>query len=56
MTTDDDHLHVVLKADAPDYSFIPEYLIQGGFRVTKLNKEHVRLEDIFMKVTKGIVS
>jgi len=56
VTTDDDHLHVVLKADAPDYSFIPEYLIQGGFRVTKLNKEHVRLEDIFMKVTKGIVS
>jgi len=53
---EDDHMHVVLSPDAKDYTFIPEYLIQAGYRLTLLREEQVKLEDVFMKVTKGIVA
>jgi len=53
---DDDHLRVTLIADTPDISFIPEYLVRNGYRLTLLREEEVRLEDIFMKVTKGVVA
>ena len=51
-----DCLQVMLRPDAPDYTFIPEYLIQNGFKMTLLRKEQVKLEDIFMKLTEGVVS
>ena len=53
---EDAHMHVTLGAEAADYTFIPEYLIQGGYRITRLLEEEVKLEDVFMKVTKGVVS
>ena len=53
---EDDHMHVVLSPNAKDYTFIPEYLIQAGYRLTLLREEQVKLEDVFMKVTKGIVA
>jgi ABC-2 type transport system ATP-binding protein len=56
VSLDDDHMHVILRPEAPDYCFIPEHLIQQGHRLTLLRKEEVKLEDIFMKVTKGIVA
>ena len=56
VTADDSHLRVTLGPDAPDHAFIPELLIENGFRVTLLQKEEVKLEDVFMKVTKGIVA
>ena len=37
------------------HTFIPEFLIRNGFRLTMLREEEVKLEDVFMKVTKGIV-
>jgi len=52
----DSHMQVTLTADATDHTFIPEYLIQNNFRLTLLQEEEVKLEDVFMKVTKGIVS
>jgi len=56
VTREDEHLRVTLTADAPDYTFIPEHLIRNGFRLTLLREEQVKLEDIFMKVTKGVVA
>ena len=53
---EDSHMHVTLAPDTPDHTFIPEYLIQNQFRVTLLREEQVKLEDVFMKMTKGIVS
>jgi len=52
----DSHMHISLSAEAADYTFIPEYLVQNGYRITLLREEETKLEDIFMKVTKGIVS
>lgn len=56
VTTHDDHMHVILSREAKDHSFVAEYLITNGFRLTSLHEEEVKLEDIFMKVTEGIVS
>jgi ABC-2 type transport system ATP-binding protein len=56
VVADDNHLHVVLGPDTKDYTFIPEVLVQNGFRLTLLREEEIKLEDIFMKVTKGIVA
>jgi len=56
VTREDEHLRITLVADAPDYTFIPEHLIRNGFRLTLLREEEVKLEDIFMKVTKGVVA
>ena len=51
-----DHLNVTLEPDAGGYTFLPEYLIENGYALTLLRREEVKLEDVFMKVTKGIVS
>jgi len=56
VTTHDDHMHVILSPEAKDHSFVAEYLITNGFRLTSLHEEEVKLEDIFMKFTEGIVS
>ena len=53
---EDPHLRITLSTDASDYTFLPEYIIQGGYRLTMLREEEVKLEDVFMKITKGIVS
>jgi len=54
--TDVDFLHVELAPEASDHTFIPEFLIRNGFRLTMLREEEVKLEDVFMKVTKGVVA
>ena len=56
VTFDEDHLHVTLRAGATDPSFIVQHLLANGYRLTRFNEEEVKLEDVFMKVTKGIVS
>ncbi len=53
---EDAHMHVTLSPEAKDYSFIPEVLVRQGYRLTHLREEEVMLEDVFMKVTKGIVA
>jgi len=52
----DGHMQVTLNPDATDHTFIPEVLIQNGYKLTLLHEEEVKLEDVFMKLTKGIVS
>jgi ABC-2 type transport system ATP-binding protein len=38
-----------------DFSFVPQRLIQNGFRLTLLKEEEVNLETAFMRLTKGMV-
>jgi ABC-2 type transport system ATP-binding protein len=49
------HLEVALKDGVNDYTFIPQRLVQGGFKLTLLKEEEVNLETAFMRLTKGIV-
>ena len=56
VSTLEDHLRVTLGAEAQEPSFIAEHLVRAGYRLTRLQEETVKLEDIFMKVTEGIVA
>jgi ABC-2 type transport system ATP-binding protein len=49
------HLEVFLKDGVTDYTFIPQRLVQGGFKLTLLKEEEVNLETAFMRLTKGMV-
>ncbi len=48
-------IEVLLKQGIEDYSFVPERLIQAGYRLTMLKEEEVNLETAFMRLTKGMV-
>ncbi|MBL9140188.1 MAG: ABC transporter ATP-binding protein [Verrucomicrobiales bacterium] len=49
----EDRLKVTLSSHEVDPSFIPELLIQGGFRLVEFYEDEVGLEKVFMHVTKG---
>jgi ABC-2 type transport system ATP-binding protein len=48
-------IEVSLKDGVKDYSFLPQRLIQAGFKLTLLKEEEVNLETAFMRLTKGMV-
>jgi ABC-2 type transport system ATP-binding protein len=48
-------IEVALKDGVKDYSFLPQRLIQAGFKLTLLKEEEVNLETAFMRLTKGMV-
>ena len=48
-------LEVNIKTGIDDYSFVPQRLIQNGFKLTMLKDEEVNLETAFMRLTKGMV-
>jgi ABC-2 type transport system ATP-binding protein len=48
-------LEVSLKDGVEDYTFVPQRLIQNGFKLTLLKEEEVNLETAFMRLTKGMV-
>jgi len=48
-------LEVSLKPGVEDYTFVPQQLVQSGFRLTMLREEEVNLETAFMRLTKGMV-
>ena len=48
------HIRVTLKDGQEDGSFLPERLIQEGFRLKMFKDEEIDLEDVFMGITKGI--
>jgi len=52
----DSHLRVTLNAEAEDHTFLCPFLMENGFVLTLLREEEVRLEDLFMQLTKGEVS
>jgi ABC-2 type transport system ATP-binding protein len=49
-------LDVRLKDGLEDGSFLPERLIQAGFRLRAFKEKEVNIEDVFMRITKGITS
>ena len=49
------YMEVSLRAGLEDYSFIPERLLQHGFKLRLLKEEEVNLETAFMRLTKGMV-
>src|SRR5262245_650630 len=50
-------LNQVRLADGPEGgSFIPERLIQAGFRLKAFKEKEINIEDVFMRITKGITS
>jgi len=49
------HLEVSLRDGVTDYSFVPQQLVNAGYRLTMLKEEEVNLETAFMRLTKGIV-
>jgi ABC-2 type transport system ATP-binding protein len=48
-------LEVSLKPGIEDYSFVPQQLVNAGFKLTMLREEEVNLETAFMRLTKGMV-
>jgi len=49
-------IRVTLGEEAKDHTFIAAYLIECGFALELLRQEEPNLEDIFMRVTKGVVA
>ena len=49
-------LDVRLKDGHEDGSFLPERLIQSGFRLKGFKEKEVNLENVFMEITKGITA
>src|SRR5689334_24742745 len=55
VATNNGFLEVSIKQGVDDYSFVPQRLIQGGYKLTLLKEEEVNLETAFMRLTKGMV-
>jgi len=49
-------IKVSLSDQAKDHTFIAPFLIEHGFGLELLKQEEPNLEDIFMRVTKGVVA
>jgi ABC-2 type transport system ATP-binding protein len=47
---------VVLRDGTEDGSFLPERLIQAGYKLKMFKEEEIDLEDVFMGITKGITN
>ena len=45
-----------LKDGHEDGSFLPERLIQSGYRLKAFKEKEVNLENVFMEITKGITN
>jgi ABC-2 type transport system ATP-binding protein len=56
VTMADRRIVVTLKQDADDYSELPSWLIQQGYKLTLFREEDVSLESAFMALTKGMGS
>jgi ABC-2 type transport system ATP-binding protein len=53
---DEDCLRVTLSDHVVDGSFIAELLLKNGFRLKMLKEEEINLEEVFMRLTKGITN
>ena len=51
----DGQIKVILDQDRADPSVIAKAVIDGGFRLMRLEEERVNLETAFMRLTKGLV-
>ncbi len=50
------HIAVVLVSDAEDHTFLAPFLLENGFKLELLHQEEPDLEEVFMRVTKGVVA
>jgi ABC-2 type transport system ATP-binding protein len=48
-------VRVDLYGAEPDVSWLPEMMVEHGLKVDYLNREQLTLEEVFMKLTKGLV-
>src|SRR6201996_9161880 len=48
-------MEVSIRTGVTDWSFVPQRLVQAGYRLTMLKEEEVNLETAFMRLTKGLV-
>ena len=48
-------VRVDLYGSEPDVAWLPELMIQHGLKVDYINREQLTLEEVFMKLTKGLV-
>ena len=49
-------VRVDLLGVEPDVSWLPEMMMEHGLKVDYLNREQLTLEEVFMKLTKGLVA
>jgi ABC-2 type transport system ATP-binding protein len=56
LTPDGDSIKITMKDENLDGSFIPERLISEGFKLKAFKEEEINLEDVFMRITKGITN
>jgi ABC-2 type transport system ATP-binding protein len=49
-------IRVTLEEDVDDFAFISALLVEKGFGITHLKEEEIDLEDVFIRMTRGIVS
>ncbi|MCZ2341965.1 MAG: ABC transporter ATP-binding protein [Bacteroidales bacterium] len=49
-------VRATLRDGVDDGGFIPERLLQEGFRLRSFNEEEIDLEDVFLGITKGITN
>jgi ABC-2 type transport system ATP-binding protein len=49
-------VRVDLYGSEPDVAWLPELMIQHGLKVDYINREQLTLEEVFMKLTKGLVA
>lgn len=54
VTMDGETINTVLKKEFEDYTFIPNILIEAGFKLKQFREEEVNLETAFMELTKGV--
>jgi len=54
--TENGCIKLILADQARDHTFVAPYLIEHGFALELLRQEEPNLEDIFMRVTKGVVA
>jgi ABC-2 type transport system ATP-binding protein len=54
VTMEDDTIVVTLEPNVDDYSFLPELLLEAGYRLTMLREQDINLETAFMQLTKGV--
>ncbi|HEQ60785.1 MAG TPA: ABC transporter ATP-binding protein [Firmicutes bacterium] len=56
VTREDSTMRVAVTADLPDAGELVRILVEHGFVVTACHEESADLEDIFMRITKGLVA
>ena len=56
LTNEAESIKVTLRDENADGCFIPERLLAEGFKLKAFKEEEINLEDVFMRITKGITN